>query len=238
MGFRTGESTEAQVMTGFDPNDPLGEIALHKQRTGETAATTTTQQPNQEQQASKTSAPVYIGGRRFESMEELAQYTSEIESRNSVPVMSQALENANRPKPSELFYQDPDAFYQLAVEDAENRVMSKLNKKDSDTRLWTKFYDDNKDLTQFKDLVDATFKQKQEQYKNLPAEEGLSKIASETRNMISKIRGSVQGGKELPSGPAKVAGSSNGIAVTHVATKIAPSSFVDQIRQHQKRGKR
>lgn len=185
--------------------------------------------------------PIYLGNKAFNSQDELVAYTQELQNKLIEKEMVKplpAMETANQPKPSQLLFEDPDAFYELTVQEAERRVETKLKQENAKKEVWNKFWTENKDLKEFEDLVQAKFIQIRQEDENLPVDKGLSKIASEVRGILAKARGSVQGGKELPTGPAMVAGTSNGIATTQVAVKSAPSTFVDQIRQKQKKGKR
>lgn len=187
------------------------------------------------------SQPIYLGGRKFESTEDLINYTQQLEGKmissqleNEVP---QAIQNANKIKPSQLIYEDPDAFYQLTKEEAVNEALSIFTKRNAEQKLWDNFFATNKDLAEDRELIEFQLQKNQSKYKNLPAEEGLAKIGNEVRTYKNKIRGSVQGGKELPSGPAMVAGSSNGVTATQVSVKSEPVDFVSQIRRMQKRGR-
>lgn len=203
----------------------------------QTEATQTTQTQETQTQAQ----PIYLGGRKFNSTDELISYTQQLEGKmintqleNEVP---QAMQNANKVKPSQLIYEDPDAFYQLTKEEAVNEALAIFNKRNAEQKLWDNFFATNKDLVEDRELIEFQMQKNAAKYKNLPAEEGLAKIGSEVRTYKNKIRGSVQGGKELPSGPAMVAGSSNGVTTTQVSVKSEPVDFVSQIRRMQKRGK-
>lgn len=187
--------------------------------------------------------PIYLGNKEFNSVDELVKYTQEIQTKlvdkELVHKPLPAMETANQPKPSQLLFEDPDAFYELTVQEAERRIDSKLQKEKQESQLWNKFWTENKDLKEYEDLVQAKIAQRRADYKDLPADQGLSKIAGEVRGIISKVKGSIQGGKELPSTPAMVAGSSNGVTTAQVAVKpVSNASFVDQLRQKQKKGKR
>lgn len=197
--------------------------------------TETTQEQGQE-----TSKPIYVGSKQFASHEELVKYTEQLHNKiieKELTEKQRLPETVAAPKPSELLYQDPDAFFELAVQEAESRVERKLTKKEQETAIMKKFWEENKDLRDHEDLVNAQIAYKQAHYKDLPATQALSKIALEVRNTVSKIRGSTSGGKELPSGPAVVAGSSNGNTSQTTVTATRPRTFVDQIRQRQTRGK-
>jgi hypothetical protein len=195
---------------------------------------------NESTQENETKKPIFVGSKQFESEQDLIKYTEQLQNKivereiETKPIIP---ETAAGPKPSELLYQDPDAFFELAVSEAEARVERKLTKKEQETALMRKFWEDNKDLKDHEELVNAQISYKRGQYKDLPAAQALSKIALEVRNTVSNIRGSAFGGKELSSGPAVVAASSNGNSSQQTATATKPRTFVDQIRQRQTRGK-
>jgi hypothetical protein len=192
------------------------------------------------QETQETSKPIYVGSKQFANEQELVKYTEQLHNKIIEKEMSEKPtipETAAAPKPSELLYQDPDAFFELAVQEAEARVERKLTKKEQETAIMKKFWDENKDLKDHEEMVNAHIAWKRSQYKDLPASQALSKIALEVRNTVSKIRGGSSGGKELSSSPAVVAGSSNGNTSQSSVTVSKPRSFVDQLRQRQTRGK-
>jgi hypothetical protein len=195
---------------------------------------------NTQEQTQETKKPIFVGSKQFGSEEELVKYTEQLHNKIIEKELNEKKDlpqSVAGPKPSELLFQDPDAFFELAVQEAESRVERKLTKKEQETAVMRKFWDDNKDLKDHEDLVNAQIAYKRAQYKDLPASQALSKIALEVRNTVSKIRGSTSGGKELSSGPAMVAGTSNGNTSQSSVTVTKSRSFVDQIRQRQNRGK-
>jgi len=195
---------------------------------------------NTQEQTQETGKPIYVGSKQFSSHEELVKYTEQLHNKvieRELAEKPKVPETVAGPKPSELLYQDPDAFFELAVQEAEARVERKLTKKEQETTVMKKFWEENKDLKDHEDLVNAQIAYKRAQYKDLPATQALSKIALEVRNTVSKIRGVPSGGKELSSGPAVVAGASNGNNSQTTVTATRPRTFVDQLRQRQNRGK-
>ncbi|NCX93161.1 MAG: hypothetical protein EBX40_00580 [Gammaproteobacteria bacterium] len=195
---------------------------------------------NTQEQTQETKKPIFVGSKQFGSEEELVKYTEQLHNKIIEKELNEKKDlpqSVAGPKPSELLFQDPDAFFELAVQEAESRVERKLTKKEQETAVMRKFWEDNKDLKDHEDLVNAQIAYKRTQYKDLPASQALSKIALEVRNTVSKIRGSTSGGKELSSGPAMVAGTSNGNTSQSSVTVTKSRSFVDQIRQRQNRGK-
>lgn len=191
-------------------------------------------------QETEVKKPIFVGSKQFDSEEDLVKYTAQLQEKlveKEIQTQPKIPENVGGPKPSDLLYQDPDAFFELAVAEAESRVERKLTKKEQETALMNKFWEDHKDLKDYQDLVNAQIAYKKSQYKDLPAAQALSKIALEVRNTVSKIRGTSSGGKELPSSPAVVVGASSGNSTQQTVTASKPQTFVDQLRQRQNRGK-
>ena len=102
------------------------------------------------------SAPIYLGGKKFNNVDELAAYTAKLEQDNRIaasslqtkPVQTQA------EKPlSELIFEDPEKA--LAIH--EQKVIQKLKAEEaqraSEQKFWTDFYKENKDLSDDSELV-------------------------------------------------------------------------------------
>lgn len=192
----------------------------------------------QQQQPKAAFTPVYVGGRLFNSVEELANYTSQLESRQTQQATNPALENANKPKVSDLLLQDTEAFVNVLKEDAKNEVLNIIEQREAQRNIWNNFYGGtHKDLSEHKDLVEFFWNKRKIDFKDLPAVQALDKVGNEVRSYLGRIRGSNQGGKELSGAPAVVAGSSNGVAPAQPPAKTEPTSFISQVRQYQKRGR-
>lgn len=195
-----------------------------------------------EQEQKVSSQPVYLGGRRFDNMEDLAAYTSGLEtkvmrSEFTQESMSPALQNANKVKPSDLLFSDPDAYHEYTVEQAESRILGKINKAEAEKNVWNNFYQDFDDLKEHRGLVEFKFNERKKDYGDLPADQALAKIGKEVRSYIGKIRGKPEGGKELPSGSAVVASSSNNVSPNKTPVADEPKDMATQMRQWQKRGR-
>lgn len=190
--------------------------------------------------------PTYIGGKRFESADDLAAYTSELQTKTTqyeaerqfAPV-SPAMQNANQPKVSDLMFTDPEAFAQVIQENAEKRVMDKINATNSQQQKWNKFYKDYPELqgADFAPMVEAQFNIRKNSNPNLPAEQLLDTIGKDMRSFVSKVRGKPEGGKELPNAAAVVASASNNIPGGKPPVQAEPDDMASQLRRHQKRGR-
>lgn len=227
-------ANDAKIMIG---GPGMGDSGSHNQdmnmaQTGKTFTETPVETPKKK---------IFVGTKEFSDEQELAKYTQQLQERMAEIQLNQppkAVIEANKPKISDLMFSDPDAYTEALQQQAEERAYSRVAAENNKKEAWNKFWVENKDLAEFEDLVQAKVAQRAEDYKNLSAEEGFSKIALEVRNTISKIKGTPISGKELSSSPAVVAGSSNGFTTTQVAAKPAPRTFVEQmLAARQKKGK-
>lgn len=188
------------------------------------------------------SAPkkIFVGTKEFKSEQELVNYTQGLERKMLDSTINQpvkALENANKPKISELIFSDPETYTEATIQEAERRIESKIVNQNNVKQSQDDFWKENPDLVAHKEIVDMAIAYRRDAYKDLPIKEGLSKIAIESRELVSKIKGTPQGGKELSSSPAVVAGSSNANTTAQVAVKAAPMNMVEALRQKQRKGK-
>lgn len=205
-------------------------------QTGSGQAATQTQQP--------VSTPVYLGTKKFNSMDELVQYTSQSEQEKQ-----RALDELNKirstlnPAPSEPdieeeFWQSPkkalEKVHMKAKEDAKREVLQEIesNKRAQETR--DKFYGQYQDLKGNEDLVEFYASRMQKELETLAPDEQLSKVAHAVRAKVASIRGTQATTEELSSRPAVTVGATSG-APTQVNAPQAVS-FVDQLRALRARG--
>lgn len=194
-------------------------------------------QPNTPAQP-KVTGPIFIGGKRFDSMEEMAAYTSElqtkVESRQFQPAPVE--QGPPKQKPSDLLFQNPDEFYAQVKKEAVDEALGIFTQRTSVTDSWKKFYDDNRDLVEHKEFVSFKLDEIKRKNPEMPIDQGMALVAKEARAYISKVRGTPQNGSVVPSGPAVVAGASNGSVVTQIPVVRQDESFVAQVRRMRKKG--
>lgn len=225
-------------------NDPVvnqlqGGPGITPMPQGQTSTAAPVEQPNAEPTKTKM-APFYIGSKVFHYVEDLAEHTSQIESKlqsrefapSSIPA------DANEPKVHDLMFSDPAAYTQAIREDSVNEALAIFDKRNAVQKLWDGFYNSHKDLADHRELVDFQYSKLKKATPDLPADQALVKVGTEVRAMLNKVRGSFQGGKELPTDPVIGAGASNGIAPTQVAAaKTEETSFIQELQQMKRRGK-
>lgn len=185
--------------------------------------------------------PIYLGGKKFNNVDELAAYTSQLEQEKvraqyagatyAQPAVQQQVE-----KPiSELIFEDPEK----ALELHEQRVIQKLKAqeqaKQNETQLWNKFYSDNQDLSDDKELVEFVLNKNWDNLRALHPDQAMGKLAELTRKTLSKYRPSNEKKQELPSGVAKTGPTATQSAPVIQEKVAAPVDFVTQLKKIQKR---
>lgn len=186
--------------------------------------------------------PIFIGGRKFESAESLAAYTSELDRQRGQwekerQFTTQATAASDPDKElADLVFEDTTTAVKLLTEKAERQALEKFEAKMAQERAVQSFYSKYEDLRNFTDLVDLTANRLNGKIREMPQEEAMELIAKEARSRIASIRGTPTGGTELPSGPARVASATGGPA-TPVQVTTETENLIDQIRRYQMRGK-
>jgi hypothetical protein len=190
--------------------------------------------------------PLFLGGRRFNSPQELQNYLedqdrkvahleNQVRSQTVPTPQAQPLQDI---KISELLFEDPETALRIVEERAEKRVFQKLEKIDSEKETWNNFYSENRDLVPYKDIVEQKMQQNWAHLKDKSIRESLPELAKLARARVLEIRGSQGGTSErLPSGPAITAGSS-GAPPPQVTVTNTPVDFASQIRKMQSRGRK
>lgn len=185
----------------------------------------------------KDSAPIYLGGKKFNSVEELAQYTSNLEKERyatqvvnhvAAPVTGQA------EKPlSELIFEDPERA--LAIH--ERKVIEKLKaeetQKANEQRFWNDFYKENKDLSDDTEMVQFVMNKHWGEISQMHPEQASKKIAEYTRKTILRYKGDVGIRTEMPTGQAKAGPSGTRSAPAVTESRPAPVDFVSQLKKIQ-----
>jgi len=185
----------------------------------------------------KVEQPIYLGGKVFNSVAELAAYTNDLQTKVTLSEKPKTIDQGNVPDASDMIFTDPKTYTQVVKEDAVNEAIAIIDKREAVRNLWNGFYENHKDLAEHKDLVEFQYNKLKKSYGDLPADQALVKVGSEVRAMLNRVRGSYQGGKELPTEPAIVAGVSNQVAPTQAPVKQVNETFISQVRQFQRRGK-
>lgn len=192
----------------------------------------------EEKPAEPKQAPIYLGGKKFNSVEELADYTAKLEAtkyQQQVVQAPVAMPQTNVDKPlSELIFEDPEKALQIH----EQRVIQKLKAEESarknEQAFWNDFYSKNKDLNQEDDLVQFVVQKHMGELAHLHPDQAAEKIAEYSRKAIVRFRGQQESTKALPSGSARVGPTGTQSAPTVTESRPAPVDFVSQLKKIQK----
>lgn len=189
-------------------------------------------EPAKEQ--SKEQAPIYLGGKKFNSVEELAEYTQQLEASKYSQPIQQYQPQPQQEKPlSELIFEDPEKALQIH----EKRVIQKLKaeeeQKTKELHFWESFYRENKDLADHQDIVQFSMNKNWDELSRLHPDQAQKKIADYTRKTILKFRGSSETTRELPVGTAKAGPTNTQSAPRVEESRPAPVDFVAQLKKIQ-----
>jgi len=202
--------------------------------------TTTEVESEKVEESAPEATPIYLGAKKFNNVDELAKYTSELEAQKQQAqwVQPQPAHVIQQEKPiSELLFENPER----ALELHEQRVIQKLKaeefKKQQEKDLWNRFYTTYKDLSEDKDVVEYVLGKNWENLKTLHPDQAMEKLADYSRNTLSRFRKTSEKSSELPSGQAKAGPTSTRSSGPIVEKKAEPVDFVTQLRKIQSKRK-
>jgi hypothetical protein len=215
----------------------------------------------------KPPAKIKIKGREFDSMEAAYDFVSQEQARlegkeEVLNKLQQPKEEAKADDPpptpwekelADEFFRDPESalrkMYQKAKEDSKKEVFERYNEMTAEqartqqleTQLkqtWDGFYEQNKDLSSDRDIVDYIVEKNWAEVKDLPSSQSLPIIAEKTRQFLRRNRENSLPQTELSNGPALMAqGSSTfrGGQGVPVSTQEKQLDMISQIRKLDKR---
>lgn len=219
------EAAEAKIKTPYD-------------------TTATEEQPQEEsQEAVQVSdqkpegTAIYLGGKKFSSVDELAAYASQLEKDSqTAPAPGEEPVKAAK-KVSELLFEDPEKALELHEEQIVQKIRAEESKRAKEKAWWDQFYSGNKDLADEQELVSFVLNKHWNELRAMHEDHAGKKLAEYTRQTLSRFRKTPGQKQELPSGQAKAA-PSNGYTGTKVEeTKAAPVDFVTQLKKIQSKRK-
>lgn len=186
-------------------------------------------------ESKKEQTPIYLGGKKFNSVEELAEYTQQLEaSKYTQPTQAYQPQPASTEKPlSELIFEDPEKALQLHEQRVIQKLKAEEDQKSRERNFWDSFYKENKDLSDQQEVVQFAMNKHWDELSRLHPEQAQKKIADYTRKTILKFKGTSETTKELPSGVAKAGPSNTQSAPTVTESRPAAVDFVTQLRKIQ-----
>lgn len=196
-------------------------------------------QPAKEQPAEvaaetkKEQAPIYLGGKKFNSVEELAEYTQQLEISKQTQQQTYVPAQTSEKPLSELLFEDPEKALQLHEQRVIQKLKAQEEQKAREQGFWSSFYSENKDLSEHQDVVQFAMNKHWDELSKLHPDQAQKKIADYTRKTILKFKGGQETTKELPTGTAKTGPSTTQSAPPVTESRPAAVDFVSQVRKIQ-----
>jgi hypothetical protein len=189
--------------------------------------------------------PIFLNGKRFNTADELAVYTSKIEHDRAVlqaamgQVTSAPGAQKETPKKlSDLMFEEPDAFVEELLVQGEERAYKRIRTEDGQRDALQNFYSAYPDLKGNEDLVDMYRGRMHGEIKDLPLADAIKKLGDAVRTRVSSLRGSSNTTTtELPGGQARTAGAS-GNPAPHVPAESKKTDFISQLQRRQQRNRK
>jgi hypothetical protein len=192
------------------------------------AEVTKKEEPKKEQ-------PIYLGGKKFNTVEELAIYTQRLEQEKNTTAHTAPTTQAPKEKAiSELLFEDPEKALALHEQKVISKLKAEENQRKQEQEFWTKFYSENKDLEESSDIVQFTLNKAWQELETLHPEQASQKLAEYTRKTISRFRGTQETKNALPSGQAKAGPASTQSAPAVTESRPAAVDFVSQLKKIQR----
>lgn len=194
--------------------------------------------------ASSTSAAkptkYYLGGREFNSAEELASYASTLQSKADLADRIQTQMSPAQPQRDEyaeladLQFTNPEEWNKKLEERVTAKAAKIYENQLKSQEVKTKFYADYSDLVGHEDIVGMKYNQMQNELAKMPDDQATLALANAVRAKIASIKGQATGTEVLPNGQARVVGSG---APAPTITTPAPvqKTFQDQVRDLQRK---
>jgi hypothetical protein len=173
-------------------------------------------------------SPIYVGGRKFNSSEELAEYTSELHDKIKPAIVEPEIPADPDKELSNLMFEDPALYTKIIQDRAEQRINQRLEVKSQQKEAWAEFYSSNSDLKDFKDIVQLEASKMTKQLDKLPLDQAMKELAKATRGRLAAIKGVPSGGVALPPGKVLSTGTSGGKGAT-ITESYQPKNFVEQM---------
>jgi len=190
-----------------------------------------------EQAEAKEPTPIYLGNKKFSNVDELAEYTMKLEQSRQAAPEQQEPEQVQGKKVSELLFEDPEKALEIHEQKILKRIKEEEAARNSEVAFWNKFYSDNKDLSDERDVVDFVLNKNWGDLRTMHPDKAGEKLADYTRKALMRFKKTSSEKQELPSGKAKT-----GPVNTQSAPKIeqkqdAPIDFVSQLKKIQSKRK-
>jgi hypothetical protein len=205
-----------------------------------TEEATETQQEKPEGETEKqpeTAGAVYLGSRKFQSVDELVKYTEELERRRAAETQQATTAENKRKRAADLIYEDPAKAFEIHEQEIIEKIKGEEAAKRAEKELWDSFYAKNKDLSEDKDLVEFALNRNWNELRTLHPDQAMEKLADYTRKTANRFRKAPTQKQEMPSGQAKTGPGTSYSAPQITEKKPAAIDFVTQLKKIQSKRK-
>lgn len=251
-----GPETNEDAYSGtemFNEGLPVGQPQKAAQEAPAASEEVQAEEPAQmEQEAqsetSEESKKIKIHGREFDTQEEAIKYAqSYIAEKQAQEDAAKEPEEKQEASPEELmnqfFQQQADMLFEdpatamkniwvQAVQSAKREIITEQTQVQEERKIWDNFYKENPKLSEFQDVVAIVHQKNAGQWANLSVQEGLSKLAEETKKLLKMREDQLKPREEMHTGPAQAA--STGMQKAAAPQKEAPSlDMFSQISKYQ-----
>lgn len=197
--------------------------------------------------ATPASAPraqeIYVGDRKFASVDDLKTAYIEAQTRSSMVDQLQSVINpaskAAAPNPdkdlADLMYSDPEEYTRQVEDRASKRALSLYQQQQEAIRVRNSFYGKNTDLVGNEDLVEMLYAKMQNELVKLNEGDATSKLANAVRERIASIKGAITAAtaRELSSGTPVTVGRGSQ-APSSAPAPAAPQTMLEQLKSLKK----
>jgi hypothetical protein len=186
---------------------------------------------------------IYLGGRKFSSLEELGQFTAGLQAKADIAdrltsvVAPQARVVDPMEELGETFFSNPAEAVRKIKDLTKQEVRAEDAQRDAAQALRTKFFNDYPDLRGQEDVVELYYAKMQKELATLSETDATSKLANAARARLASIRGKIEGTQELSNKTPNVLGSGSGAPASGETPYVA-KTMSEQLREFQSRGRK
>lgn len=186
--------------------------------------------------------PIYVGGKKFESQDEMMSYFAQLESEKLARQTTPPASSIPDPQPIEkelatLLYEDPAAYTKAVMEQTRRDMAREMSAEKQQVQAWESFYSKNPDLKEDKDIVQLMYSMNSAKLNNMHLDQAMDELAKASRLRLSKLRQIPQEGTPLNAGPAVTTGATGGPGAKQPITQ-KPMTMAEQMLEfHRKRRK-
>lgn len=238
------QPNENEVVTGglLDSTIEGGEIPSTEQAPATESVENQTPDQSAASPAPTQEAPVFLGGRRFDSQAHLEAYLAQLERQavsntgTTTQAQTPQVDEENFDFATE-FYNDPNKAAKVLQDRIYKKAMTDFEKKQAAVAAWSEFFRQNPDLQKHREMVEFQYQKHRSSIDSQPLDRAFVDLATKTRTYLAQIRGEPTGnGSEVPRTQVVSTGASGNVAPAKPAAQTPQIvNFMDQVRNMQQK---